>query len=117
MLIAVKHTKALRNHLDALKKRFENTDPPVNRRDRDLFQMVKKETDPIYNLLDQWEETTLSLIKERKVKVHPHQVTSTKENMELLLMHSYFIDVRRKRYMELYNSISYIFDQILNESK
>lgn len=110
-----KQTEALKQHLNSLKDRFENTAPPENRRDRDFFQMVKRETTPIYELLENWEETALHLVKERKVSVHPHQVTSTRENMELLLMHSYFFDARRKRYMELNHSVLYIFDQILNE--
>lgn len=115
MLMVREQTAKLREHLIRLKERFENTAPPKNRRDRDFFQMVKGETDPVYELLEQWEEATLEIVKQRKVNVHPHQVVSTKENMELLLMHSYFIDARPKRYMELYKSILYIFDQLLQE--
>lgn len=108
-------TEELKIHLIRLKNRFENTAPPENRRDRDFFQVVKKETTPIYEALEQWEEAVLVLVKERRVNVHPQQVTATRENMELILMHSYFMDARRKRYMELYNSVSYVFDQIINE--
>lgn len=108
-------TKELKKYLVGLKNRFENTAPPENRRDRDFFQKVKNETSPIYEALESWEEVTLILVKERRVNVHPHQVTSTRENMELILMHSYFMDARRKRYMELHNSVLYIFDQIINE--
>lgn len=115
MLTVKEQTAKLRAHLNRLKERFENTAPPKNRRDRDFFNMVKEETDPVYELLEQWEEATLGIVKQRKVNVHPQQVASTRENMELLLMHSYFIDARPKRYMELYKSITYIFDQLLEE--
>ncbi len=114
MLDVKKQTIELRNHLERLKDRFENNDPPENRRDRDFFNKVKEETTPVYELLVTWEEKTLLVVKERKLKVHPQQVVSTR-NMELLLMHSYFIDARPKRYMELYKSILYIFDQIVDE--
>lgn len=110
-----KQTTTLREHLIRLKERFETTPPPKNRRDRDFFEMVKEETEPIYQLLDGWEETALHKVKERGVTIHPHQVVSTKENMELLLMHSYFMDAREKRYMELYQSVLYIFDQLLRD--
>lgn len=110
-----KQTEELKVHLIRLKNRFENTAPPENRRDRVFFQMVKKETAPIYEALERWEEAALVLVKARKVNVHPQQVTATRENMELILMHSYFMDARRKRYMELHNSASYVFDQIINE--
>ena len=108
-------TEELKRHLIRLKNRFENTTPPENRRDRDFFQMVKDETSPVYKRLETWEEDVLGIVKERMVNVHPQQIASTRENMELLLMHSYFIDARKKRYMELYNSVIYIFDQLLNE--
>ena len=108
-------TIELKNHLDRLKDRFETTPPPENRRDRDFFEWVKQETNPIYELLEKWEETASSLVKERKVRIHPQQISATRENMELVLMHSYFIDARRKRYLELYQSILFIFDQLLDE--
>ena len=108
-----KQTAQLRKYLIDLKDRYENSAPPENRRDPDFFQMVKTETTPIYDLLESWEDDTLEQVKLRQVKVHPHQVTSTRENMELLLMHSYFFDARKKRYMDLYQSVLYIFDQIL----
>ena len=110
-----KHTEKLKQHMNYLKDKFERNEPPKERKDKHFFQMVKKETLPIYELLALWETEALKAVKERKVNVHPHQVSSTRENMELLLMHSYYIDVRRKRYMELNNSIHYIFDQLLRE--
>lgn len=108
-------TQQLKQHLNKLKERYEEHDPPKNRRDKDHFEMVKRETTPIYRLLEEWEEIALRAVKERVVNIHPQQVISTKENMELVLMHSYYIDARRKRYMELNHSIHYIFDQIINE--
>lgn len=106
-------TEKLKQHLNYLKEIYERNEPPKDRKDKQFFQMVKDETLPVYELLEQWENNTLKVVKERKVNVHPHQVTSTRENMELLLMHSYYIDVRRKRYMELNNSIHYILDQLI----
>lgn len=110
-----KQTEQLKQHLINLRQKFETNDPPEDRRDKPFFLKTKEETLPIYQLLELWEEAALNIVKERKVNVHPHQISSTKENMELLLMHSYYIDVKRKRYMELYNSILYIFDQLLRE--
>ena len=108
-------TIILKKHTDELKNRYESHEPPENRKDRDFFQMVKTETSPIYDLLAQWEEETLAVVKTKNINLHPHQVTSTRENLELLLMHSYLIDARRKRYMELNHSVQYIFDQLVRE--
>ncbi|CDQ39841.1 MULTISPECIES: DUF1798 family protein [Virgibacillus] len=111
----IEQTETLKRYLDNLKYHYEQNDPPENRKDRALFLQVKEETTPIYDRLQQWETLALQFVKERKVNVHPQQIVSTKENMELLLMHSYYIDVRRKRYMELNHSVIYIFDQLMDE--
>ncbi|WP_339228003.1 DUF1798 family protein [Oceanobacillus sp. FSL K6-2867] len=110
-----KQTESLKSHLNLLKIKFEQNAPPENSRDKTFFLKVREETLPIYTLLDEWETTALKVVKNREAKVHPHQVASTRENMELLLMHSYYIDVRRKRYMELYTSILYVFDLLLED--
>ncbi|WP_077326618.1 DUF1798 family protein [Virgibacillus siamensis] len=108
-------TEQLKQYLQNLKTKYEKNSPPENRKDKDFFLNVKTYTEPIYIMLDEWEEETLVLVKEKKVSLHPHQVTSTRENMGLLLMHSFYIDVKRKRYMELNHSVNFIFDQLINE--
>lgn len=101
--------------LKELRQRFENSEPPESLRDHAFFNMMKSETEPVYNLLQEWETKSLLFVKEKKLRIHPHQVVSTAENYHLLLMHSYYIDVREKRYMELYYSITYIFDILLED--
>src|SRR5690625_5028694 len=108
-------TKQLKYHLDELKCMFENNEPPESLNDKQFFLKMKEKTSPIYDLLEEWEQGALQVIKERKVNIHPHQVVSTRENVELLLMHSFYIDARRKRYMELNYSSHYIFDQLLKD--
>ncbi|MBP2078293.1 DUF1798 family protein [Oceanobacillus polygoni] len=108
-------TESLKSHLNQLREKFDHNEAPVDSRDRAFFLKVREETLPIYTLLEEWEATALKVVKNREAKVHPHQVASTRENMELLLMHSYYIDARRKRYMELYTSILYVFDLLLED--
>ncbi|WP_188453897.1 DUF1798 family protein [Virgibacillus oceani] len=108
-------TEQLKQELNLLKDRYVNNQPPEDKRDKAFFLFVKEYTAPIYKLLENWEAAALKTVKERKVTVHPHQVTSTRENMELILMHSFYIDVKRKRYMELNHSVHFIFDQLLHE--
>lgn len=107
------HTELLKQHLDLLKDKYEKNEPPESVNDKKFFLQMKEETAPIYELLETWEKTTLELVKGRKINIHPHQIVSTKENMELLLLHSFYIDTRRRRYMELNHSSHYIFDQLL----
>lgn len=108
-------THDLMNELEQLKDYYLTHSAPENRSDKDFFLMVKRKTKPIYQTLDEWENEALQLVKARKADVHPQQITSTKENMELLLMHSYYVDVKRKRYMELNHSVLYVFNQLLED--
>jgi len=108
-------TELLIQTLNKLKQNYETNHAPENIKDRVFFQNVKEQTLPVYEQLEKWEDAALKAVKDRIINVHPQQIASTKENMELLLMHSFYIDVKRKRYMELYNSIRYIFDQIVRE--
>jgi hypothetical protein len=109
----IDYTLQLKDELNKLKEIFEQNNPPEDRRDKVFFESVKEKTLPVYELLEKWEKLALEIIKESKISVHPNQIVSTRENMELLLMHSYFVDVRRRRYMELNQSIIYVFDQLL----
>lgn len=108
-------TELLKGHLDQLKEMYEANEPPESMNDKHFFLHMKESTQPIYDLLEEWEEEALAFVKKRKVNVHPHQIASTRENMELLILHSYYVDARRKRYMELNHSCHYIFDQLLKD--
>ncbi|WP_010530787.1 DUF1798 family protein [Lentibacillus jeotgali] len=111
----MQETEQLKEHLERLKHIYEENNPPESKKDKQFFLMVKERTEPVYEILAEWEEKVLKLVKERKVNLHPQQITSTRENMELLLLNSYYVDVKRKRYMELNHSILFIFDQLLIE--
>lgn len=89
--------------------RYERKEP-VDRKNRESFLKVKQETEPIFQLIHLWEETVEKEI--HRLPVFPNQIKNTRDNMELLLMHSYYKDVRKKRFMELYHSIRYVFNQI-----
>src|SRR5690625_1981570 len=108
-------TQQLKQHLNKLKERYDHFEPPKNRRDKDFFELVKRETTPDYNLLEMWEEMTLEKVKERENNDHPQQVTTTRENIKLVMMHSYYIDTTRKIYIEINHSVLYMFDQIISE--
>lgn len=108
-------TKTLLEQIQELTKKYLENKPPESLKDREFFNKMKLETSKVYELLDDWEKETLDFIKISKSRVHPHQVVSTKENYHLLLMHSYYIDEREKRYMELKYSIQYVFDILIED--
>ena len=110
-----KTTEQLINELNYLKDIFLN-DTSVEE-NRKYFFYVKKQTTHVFDLLQSWEDMTMSHIKDRYIlSVHLKQVIATKENMELLLLHSYYKDLRKRRYMEYYRSCLYVFNQLLEET-
>lgn len=108
-------TKYLKKQVSDLAQKFFKNDPPESLRDHDFFNKVRAETGPFYKQLDLWEEETLAFIKKYKARIHPHQVVATKENYHLIMMHSYYIDARERRYMELKYSILYVFDILIED--
>lgn len=100
-------------HFDILKVQYLNNEAPEDKKSKEFFARVKQETTPIYRLIGEWGEEARIFVQQREVNVHPQQVVSTSENMELLLMHSYYIDVKRKRYMELNHSVHFVMDQLI----
>lgn len=105
----------LEEELKTLKGYYLSHEKPEHKRDPEFFAYVKEQTEPVFDIVDKWHEEALAFVKNREVQVHPQQVESTEENIKLLLLHSYYIDVRKKRYMELHQSVLYVFDLLKND--
>lgn|SRR5690625_4402648 len=111
------HSKTilLQKYLLQLQNRFQTYKPPTSVNDRVFFKQMKKETKPIYELLNVWKHETLNFIKNKQSKLFPHQIEATVDNIEMIILHSYYIDIRRRFYMEYFNSTIYILEQLLAE--
>lgn len=106
-------TENLIIQLERLKARFEEGNKPDT--NRDYFMYVKKETEPIFQMLEEWETLAVDWINQKPRLVYVNQINATTKSMKALLLHSYYIDVRKRRYMEIYKSCRYIFNQLLKE--
>ncbi|SDD48818.1 protein of unknown function [Terribacillus halophilus] len=102
------YNKQLSELLARLKERFLTHEPPSDKHDRAFFELVKAETGPMYELLQKWHQTAADFVQQRDVSVHPQQVQSTEENVHLIILHSYYIDIRSERYMDYHQSIGYV---------
>jgi|SRR5690625_2127450 len=107
MIAFKKVTEQLIQLLDTLEETFR--EEREVERDRNYFHYVKNETNDYFILLDEWEKAALALAEEGRTKVYPEQISTTIENMKTLIMHSYYQDVRKRRYMEIKKSCHYIF--------
>ncbi|WP_017187406.1 DUF1798 family protein, partial [Alkalibacillus haloalkaliphilus] len=79
------------------------------------FNQVKAETLPLFEKIEKWEEEAQAIV--HKIAIFPNQIKNTKDNLEIMILHSYFHDVRKKRFMELYQSVMYNLDLVINDEK
>lgn len=108
------YTTLLLEEIEQCHDRFLTGERPE--RERDFFLFVKEETNPVFDTLDNWINESSKLVEQRKIKVlHQQQIDATKENMESLILHSYYKDTRKRRFMEIYKSCYYIFAQVQKE--
>ncbi|TGB04566.1 DUF1798 family protein [Halobacillus salinus] len=110
-----RETEQLKQIIEERHKLFINSEGPVDKTDRELFERVKEETKPMFDLNNSWLENAEVFVKNRHTSVHPNQVKSTHENIEMIILHSYYLDVHRKRFKELYQSVHYVLDMILDD--
>jgi len=108
-------TILLKQQLLQLKSRFFKNDPPESIKDRTFFKQMKEETKSIFQLLNEWESETLTFLQNKQSTLYPQQIEATSENMQMIILHSYYIDVRKRIYMEYFKSTIYVFDQLLSE--
>ncbi|MFP7493821.1 DUF1798 family protein [Terribacillus saccharophilus] len=109
------YNKQLSDLLLRLKQRYLSEEPPSDKHDKAFFEMVKDETGPMYQLLQMWHQAAADFVQQRDVTVHPQQIQSTEENVHLIILHSYYIDIRSERYMDYHQSIGYVL-QLLDEN-
>lgn len=114
-MTVLEKTEKLKTYLEILLETFETTKPPEDPKDQEFFANVKQETEIIYTLLDEWHQEILEFMKQKKVQIYPHQLVATVENYEQIIVHSYYRDMRRRKYMEFYHSCNYIFNQVLQD--
>lgn len=107
-------TEDLRDYLSTLKRVYEEREQP-NKNDPAFFESVRQEIDPFYDLIDQWEIAAKQLVKERKITIFPPQIDATVKSLRAIALHSYYIDVRKRRYMNIKKSCDYVFQLILKE--
>lgn len=107
-------THDLISYTSILEKTFTNTSiKPEN--SRSFFDYVKKDSEPIFNLLQKWETELKEFHQKNQPLITISMMDSTIDNMTALIMHSYYKDVRRRRYMEIKRSCLYTFQSILKE--
>ncbi len=108
-------TAYLMDELHHLKDIFYSEEKSLDK--NAYFQHVKNKTTPIFDALNEWETLALDYVKSSKGMVTFQQIVATKENLEMIILHSYYKDIRKRRYMEYYSSCLYVLKQLKGETQ
>lgn len=106
-------TKTIDQIKQACFSRYNEKEASVKLNDREAFKHIQKEVTPHFFLLEEWEKTILSDIRARALPIHPSLIQSTRENMELIIMHSFYHDTTDARFNELVKSVDVVFDMVI----
>ena len=100
------------NDVDEIYDRYVNG-RKFDRKNYDDFYLMKEGTKDIFKRIDLWGEMANKYV--HRIPLFPNQIKNTVDNLEIMVLHSYFHDVRKKRFMELHQSVLYNLDLILND--
>lgn len=95
--------------------RYNDKGTSVRLNDREAFKHIQKEVTPHFFLFEEWEKAILHDIRSHALPLHPSLIQSTRENMELIIMHSFYHDTTDARFNELVKSVDVVFDMVLRE--
>lgn len=107
-------TNSLIEYTDYLQSLFSEENREVNHSET-FFNFVKTDSDNIFATLKKWQQAVKNGIAIGELSTPVQVIDSTVDNMSTLIMHSYYKDVRRRRYIEIKKSCMYVFHLILKE--
>lgn len=117
ILTVINHTKKIIAIKDTLYLVYHDSDIQKNEDPHAFFNEVKAATTPLFDDVMEWEEITLKAIKDQTLKLHPNLINSTRENLELVIMHAYYKDVDEARFQSLMQSIDYVIELVMKEAR
>lgn len=83
----------------------------------DFYKEVKPFVDTTMEIADSWRELAVSwIMKEFPKNLHPNQIDATHENIQHISIQSFYQDTKIKRFKNMYESIQYVLDNILEKA-
>lgn len=83
----------------------------------DFYKEVKPFVDSTMELADSWRDLAITWInKEYPKNLHPNQIDATHENIQHISIQSFYQDTKVKRFKNMYESIQFVLDNILERA-
>lgn len=109
-------TLILQQYTDESLQRFEMVKKAQEKIEYDFFQDVKPYADLVKSTADKWKSFCLIWIENESPKhMHPPQIVSAIDNLNLISVQSFFKDSKEKRFKEMYHALQYLFENILEK--
>ena len=109
-------SKELLQHLNKCKERFESVSTKPEKTEALFYDEVKPTFEKVMNQAIVWKPLAEAWVKEQRPKyVHLPQIESTLENIEQVVLQSFYKDVNKQRFHNLHHSVEYIVNSILAE--
>ncbi|MEC0484635.1 YppE family protein [Bacillus glycinifermentans] len=81
--------------------------------EHDFFKVVKPSADRCEKALQSWLNGSLAYVKEYRPKyIHEEQLRSVEENLNEIVLQSYFCKIHKKRFKDLTESVLYTLKNI-----
>ena len=112
----IKSSLHLLKFLTECKHRFESFQKKPDKTEAYFYEQVKPTFELIKEKANDWEQLALEWIKKEKPKyIHPSQIESAMENIEQVVLQSFYKDINKQRFHNLEHSVEYLINTIVDE--
>lgn len=109
-------SKVLLQLIDDCKVRFELINQKPEKTEARFYNEVKPTFELVMNHANAWKPLAQAWVKKQKPKyIHLSQIESTIDNIEQVVLQSFYKDVNNQRFHNLHHSVEYIVNSILTE--
>ena len=107
-------SKQLLELMDDCKARFEGRNQKPEKTESLFYNEVRPMYESVMNLAKNWKPLAEAWLVENKPKyIHKAQIESTIENIEQVVLQSFYKDINNQRFHNLHHSVEYIITSIL----
>ncbi|WP_216774170.1 YppE family protein [Metabacillus halosaccharovorans] len=112
----IKSSLHLLKCLTECKHRFDSLQTKPEKTEIYFYEQVKPTFELVKHTANAWEQHALDWIKMEKPKyIHQTQIESAMENIEQVVLQSFYKDVNKQRFHNLHHSVEYVLNTIMDE--
>jgi Mg2+ and Co2+ transporter CorA len=109
-------SKKLLQHMNECRDRFEKTILKPEKTEALFYKEVRPKFELVMNHANIWKPLAEAWVKEQQPKyIHLSQIESTIDNIEQIVLQSFYKDVNKQRFHNLHHSVEYIIKSIVSE--